>query len=102
MFINRTCCINSVFHTVAENVVTSIRHIAGKNVDITFYDPVLEEESPESCTVEVRGFDLGQKELYMHYFENPNKGGGDIVDLSMNEDNTLMLITFETHEGMCR
>lgn len=85
---------------VAKTVTTKGHKIAGKVLEVSLYVPPAEEpdESPPQCTVEVRGFDPVQRELYEFYFSNPRKGGDNIVELTLSDDNTVMFITFETPE----
>ncbi|KAL8567911.1 hypothetical protein ACOMHN_059033 [Nucella lapillus] len=87
---------------VAKTVSTKGHKLGkGKVLEVSLYTPPVEkaeESPPPQCTVEVRGFDPEETELYDIYFSNPKKGGDTVVDLSLSEDKTVMLITFETPE----
>ena len=87
--------------SVAE-AVASKGHSLGKMVlEVALYTPPTDEPEDEQpqCSVQVRGFDPAKTDLYEMYFSNPRKGGDSIVDLYMNEDQTVMTITFDTPEG---
>ncbi|XP_076464939.1 protein mono-ADP-ribosyltransferase PARP14-like [Babylonia areolata] len=85
---------------VAKAVAEKGHKLGSTVLEVSLYSPPVDEpeESQPQCTVEVRGFDPAQTELYEMYFSNPKKGGDTIVELSLNEDNTVMFITFETPE----
>ena len=87
--------------SVAESVSSKGHKPGGKVLEVTLYTPPVDEleDGQPQCTVEVRGVDPAKIDLYEMYFSNPRKGGDNIADLSMNEDQTVMYITFETPEG---
>lgn len=58
----------------------------------------VEVPTPPS-TVMIRGGDLSKAEMYRLYFENPRKGGGDITDFTVDEEQQSILITFDDPEG---
>ncbi|KAK7479330.1 hypothetical protein BaRGS_00029408 [Batillaria attramentaria] len=84
---------------VAERVVSSGLTVGGKVLEVMHHQSQ-PDESGIRCTVEVRGFDPAKQELYLLYFENPNKGGGTVWELKVKED--VMLITFEEPEVAAR
>ncbi|KAK7110532.1 hypothetical protein V1264_014385 [Littorina saxatilis] len=57
----------------------------------------MEDPTPPS-TVMVKGFDLRKGEVCRFYFENTRKGGGDIAELVVDEDQEAIFITFEDPE----
>ena len=86
---------------MAEAVCSKGHKLGDKVLEVTLYTPPADEpeDGQPQCTVEVRGFDPAKIDLYEMYFSNPRKGGDNITDLSVNEDQTVMYITFETPEG---
>ena len=86
---------------VAEAVVSRGHKIGSKVLEVNLYIPPVEEAADDSpqCTVEVRGIEPDNKELYEMYFSNPKKGGDTIVDLQLSEDCSVLYIEFETPEG---
>ena len=82
--------------------VSSRGHKLGEKVlEVSLYTPPGDDadDAVPQCTVEVRGFDPAKTELYEMYFANPRKGGDNIVDLHLSEDQAIMYITFETPDG---
>ena len=82
--------------SVAERVAAAPHKVGGRQLEVTVA-PV-EVPTPPS-TVLIKGGDLSRTELYQLYFENPNKGGGEIIDYKVDEEQQSIFITFQDPEG---
>ena len=84
--------------TVAESVAAASPHtVGGRQLEVAVARP---EDHSAPSTVIIRNCDLENKDLYMLYFENPKKGGGEIKDFVVDKNQGAILITFEDPEGL--
>lgn len=88
-----------LFSSVAKQVTTRGHTVGGKVLEVTLYTPPPVVEDKGQCTLEVRGFDPQNLELYQLYFENPRKVAGTVTNFQVSEDNDVIYITFQTPEG---
>ncbi|XP_070211879.1 protein mono-ADP-ribosyltransferase PARP14-like isoform X1 [Littorina saxatilis] len=80
---------------VADRVASLPHKVGGQLLEVMIAP--IEDPTPPS-TVMVKGLDLRKDEVCRLYFENPRKGGGDIAELVVDEDQEAIFITFEDPE----
>lgn len=77
--------------SVAYHVVTK-----GCTINRKVLEMALVSQIP--CPVQVKGFNPNKLKLYETFFSS-SKRGGTIVDMSVRDEESILLITFETPEG---
>ncbi|XP_076460377.1 protein mono-ADP-ribosyltransferase PARP14-like [Babylonia areolata] len=80
---------------VAQRIAGMTHNVGGRHLEVVMAP--LEQPAPPS-TIIVTECNLENAETYRFYFENPRRGGGEISDFVVDEEQKAILITFVESE----